>query len=84
MLTAFGWALAAGMLITGSINTLSTKAADLQFATNRYGESAYVRDAGLLARARGSLLTSPLSLTLSPRFSALAAPRSSTTPLYRP
>ena len=43
MLTTFGWALAAGMLITGSINTLSTKAADLETATNRYGDSAYVR-----------------------------------------
>ena len=40
-MNAFGWALAAGMLITGSINTLSTKAADLQTAQNRYGNIAY-------------------------------------------
>ena len=40
-LNAFAWALAAGMLITGSINTLSTKAADLQTATNKYGNTAY-------------------------------------------
>ena len=31
--------LALGMLITGSINTISTKAADLAPTTNRYGES---------------------------------------------
>ena len=31
--------LAAGMLITGSINTISTKAADQAKTTNRYGES---------------------------------------------
>ena len=40
-LTTFQIALAVGMLITGSINTLSTKAADLQTATNRYGNNAY-------------------------------------------
>ena len=31
--------LALGMLITGSVNTISTKAADLAPTTNRYGES---------------------------------------------
>lgn len=54
-LNAFAWALAAGMLITGSINTLSTKAADLEHAKNRYGDDAYVRP-GL-----GTPHSSPLS-----------------------
>ncbi len=40
-LTPFQWSLAAGMLVTGSVNTLSTKAADLLTAVNRYGNVAY-------------------------------------------
>jgi len=38
MKTLFHWMLALGMLITGSINTISTKAADQAWTTNRYGE----------------------------------------------
>ena len=37
--TTFKLSLAAGMLLTGSLNTLSTKAADQATTTNRYGES---------------------------------------------
>jgi len=37
---SYAWALAAGMLITGSINTLSTKAADFEVSINRYGDKA--------------------------------------------
>jgi len=39
MKTLFHWMLALGMLITGSINTLSTKAADQAYSTDRYGQS---------------------------------------------
>ena len=31
--------LALGMLVTGSVNTLTTKAADQTATTNRYGDS---------------------------------------------
>jgi hypothetical protein len=34
-LTPGQWGLALGMLVTGSVNTLSTKAADLLAAVNR-------------------------------------------------
>ena len=38
-MSPYAWALAAGMLLTGSINTLSTKAADFEVSLNRYGDN---------------------------------------------
>jgi len=41
-MTPYGLFLAFGMLFTGSTNTLSTKAADLSTAQDRYGNTVRI------------------------------------------